>query len=584
METRARVGTFSFSPRQAWAFYRRSTDRQEVSLEMQAEKCREKAAALGLKIVREFVPAKGYASGLTIDRDAAFVQMVRLAQAGGHGVTHLLVYNVSRFGRLAVEDKIYWEQCFKRAGIQVLYAMDDFKNDGSIGDVVTKVVKHQEAHEYSMSLSRVTLAGCLRHAEKGRSCGGAAPFGYARMLVDDTGKHISVLGKGQHKADKTQRVVFVPGDATSIATVRRIFTMFERGFGIWTIVDTLNKEGLASPRDKAWSKSQVRSLLQNSTYVGRRVYNKRDYKSWRRGQSRLLKPQEDWVVVENAHPALIDLAQFDRVQARFRVHKMGAGRPYHTPYLLSAKLRCACGHKYQGLPRSHNGKLVRSYVCGGYHNKGRHICEGFSFPTQTADDFVMAEIQCRVDALSSTDIIRNVISEVLSAELDAAPANLESFGKELAQVQLQISRLIGALKAGAAVASVQEELGCLEQRKLLLQTSISEEAAKQVNLPAVNQVAQDIALSLKDVVGVLKYGKPEERKACIAGFLHEGKVNLKEPGISFEFYKLPFLQKEVAERAMATLGYTGTSVKTVAGAGSVLNGNLYELRYLSLRL
>lgn len=90
-----------------WAFYRRSTSMQEVSIEDQRAACREKAAQMGWIIVREFIPPKGYASGLTIERDPAFQEMLRAAEGGNHGVKHLVIYNVSRFGRVSPEDKIY---------------------------------------------------------------------------------------------------------------------------------------------------------------------------------------------------------------------------------------------------------------------------------------------------------------------------------------------------------------------------------------------------------------------------------------------------------------------------------------------
>ena len=50
-----------------WAFYRRSTDKQELSISDQRRECQAFAAAHGWEIVREFIPSKGYASGLTID-------------------------------------------------------------------------------------------------------------------------------------------------------------------------------------------------------------------------------------------------------------------------------------------------------------------------------------------------------------------------------------------------------------------------------------------------------------------------------------------------------------------------------------
>ena len=105
-----------------------------------------------------------------------------------NGVRHLIVYDVSRFGRLQPEDKIYWERRFKKqGGIQIVYVKDDFRNDGSIGDILTRVVKHSEAHQFSLKLSEVTLRGAKSHAALGHSAGGAAPYGFDRQEIDPSG-------------------------------------------------------------------------------------------------------------------------------------------------------------------------------------------------------------------------------------------------------------------------------------------------------------------------------------------------------------------------------------------------------------
>ncbi len=193
----------------AWAFYRRSTNLQELSLQDQKKACWDFSEKHHWQIVKEFEPLKGYASGLTIDQDPTFQEMVRLAERGGHGISKLIVYDVSRFGRLAPESKIYWEQRFKRqAGLEIHYVKDDFLNDGSIGDVISKVVKHSEAHEYSRKLSQSTLRGAKSHAELGHSAGGRAPYGFDRLLIDAQGQPVKILNPGEHKADKLQRIIW----------------------------------------------------------------------------------------------------------------------------------------------------------------------------------------------------------------------------------------------------------------------------------------------------------------------------------------------------------------------------------------
>jgi DNA invertase Pin-like site-specific DNA recombinase len=208
----------------AWAFYRRSTDKQELSIEDQRKDVRAYAQQRGWQVVREFEPQLGYGSGLTIDRDPAFLEMVRVAEHEPHGATYLVVYDVSRFGRLVTEEKIYWEQRLKKQGrIQIVYVHEDFKNDGSLGDMLLKVVKHSEAHQFSVKLSEVTLRGAKSHAALGHSAGGAAPFGYDRLEIDPAGNSVRVMNRASDwKSNKMHRVIWTPS-ATKSPVVRWIF-------------------------------------------------------------------------------------------------------------------------------------------------------------------------------------------------------------------------------------------------------------------------------------------------------------------------------------------------------------------------
>jgi DNA invertase Pin-like site-specific DNA recombinase len=322
----------------AWAFYRRSTDKQELSIDDQRQEIQAYAVLHGWNIVREFEPAKGFASGLTIDRDPAFQQMVRLAERGDHGVRYLVVYDVSRFGRLQQEDKIYWERRLKRqGGIDVVYVKDEFKNDGSISDTLLKVIKHSEAHQFSLKLSELTLRGAKSHAALGHSAGGAPPFGYDRLEIDASGRPVRIMNQSSDwKSNKLNRVIWSPSP-TGAPIVRWIFDTYEKGTGMNLLVQHLNANKIPSARNRHWSKPMIHYLLRNRAYIGERVYNKRSYKAYRRGEktSLTINPQEEWIVKDNAHEAIIGRDQFERVQSTLKSRIINLGRTFHRPYLLT---------------------------------------------------------------------------------------------------------------------------------------------------------------------------------------------------------------------------------------------------------
>src|SRR5262249_49182058 len=161
--------------------------------------------------------------------------------------------------------------------IQVVYVKDDFKNDGTIGDDITQLVKHSEAHQYSVKLSELTLRGAKSHAALGHHSGGSAPYGYDRLLIDGNGKPIQILKNGMHKAEKTQHKIIVRSETTA-PNVVEIFNRYAKGEGLKRIVNHLNSHHIPAPRKAFWNKGQIRHILQNQAYLGTRVYNRRSYK------------------------------------------------------------------------------------------------------------------------------------------------------------------------------------------------------------------------------------------------------------------------------------------------------------------
>jgi hypothetical protein len=107
--------------------------------------------------------------------------------------------------------------------------------------------------------------------------------------------------------------------------------------------------------------------------------------------------KSDWIVVRDAHPALIPRRLFQ--QARYRldcriqsIEQIGkdprlrtSGRTWagkRSRFILSGLVKCAlCGSRYQGVKRykgsiKNDGvrTLTFSYGCGGYITKGTKIC------------------------------------------------------------------------------------------------------------------------------------------------------------------------------------------------------------------
>ncbi|HEV8593947.1 MAG TPA: recombinase family protein, partial [Thermoplasmata archaeon] len=78
--------------------------------------------------------------------------------------------------------------------------------------------------------------------------------------------------------------------------VRRIFGAYAEGAALHSIAADLNAEGVASHRNRQWSKSGLRYMLRNPVYIG--------------------KIRWDESVRDDAHPPIVSAHVWEAVQAR----------------------------------------------------------------------------------------------------------------------------------------------------------------------------------------------------------------------------------------------------------------------------
>lgn len=531
-----------------WAFYRRSTNKQELSIDGQQKECRAFAAARGWEIVREFIPARGYASGMSIDRDPEFLEMARLAELGRHGVSRLITYDVSRFGRLNPEDKFGWEWHFKRHGIRVTYVRDDFKNDGSLGDGLAKFLKHSEAYEYSRKLSEVTLRGAKSHAALGHSTGGRAPYGYDRLLIDGAGNPIRILQRHEWKESKLQRIVWAPSPSQR-AIVEEMFETFSKGVGVRRIVQDLNQRKIPPPGGRFWHQGIVRYILKNRAYLGERIYNKRSYKAYRRGEKGdLFNPRTEWVTFPGAHEPIISQELFNKVQGQFKTWKMRVAGVHRRPYLLTGIGVCGrCGYKLTGRPSRNNrgyGPLI--YDCSGYARSGTSVCQSLHLPTEQLDSIVLGSVRERLREPSFRQEVEETLAIVYDEQFGSgAERRVVELEDEISRVGQEIERFVDAVRGGSFSPALAKALQDAEDRLTELRGQLKDEQAKLGARTSPQMLIQRI-LGLADDFDRLwaKCATPEGRKVFIQAFVHQ--VNIQREGARMDadcwLYKIPSIK------------------------------------------
>jgi len=221
-------------------YVRMSTDYQKYSIENQAVVIAAYAQARGLTIVRTYTD-RGE-TGLKLRNRDGLINLLNDVQSGQAGFGHILVFDVSRWGRFQdVDESAHYEFLCKQAGMKVAYCAEQFDNDGSLISSIVKNVKRVMAAEYSRELSAKVHAGQCRFASLGFRVAGNVGYALQRVLVDEKSQPRGVLKTGDRKYLLTDHVRIRPGSPDEIAVVRWIFQQFGQQKSETAIARELNR-------------------------------------------------------------------------------------------------------------------------------------------------------------------------------------------------------------------------------------------------------------------------------------------------------------------------------------------------------
>ncbi len=336
-------------PAIAVAYVRRSTDRQERSLDDQLAAIRRYATAHQLLLVRVY--SDDAISGVRTQGRRAFQSLIEAAQSPGCDFGTVLVYDVKRFGRIDIDEAGHYRWLLRQAGVRVVYVAEGFSG-GTLDDLV-RPVKQWQAREEARDLSRVTIRGMLSRIKRDQSSGfwlgGYPAYGYdlryeaadgrfrytvrylrdgSKHLLGEAGELVAALGRREpHVVTKSDRCRLVLSLRERVETVRLIYRVFvAQRRGSWQIASMLNDIAVPTARGPEWSARSsgrwhgvtVENVLRNPVYAGDLVWNRRTLaKFYQIGpEGAMERPDSDlrrtsknaaelWFRSRGAHPALI---------------------------------------------------------------------------------------------------------------------------------------------------------------------------------------------------------------------------------------------------------------------------------------
>lgn len=416
------------------------TTGESASIATQRNLLRAFAQKQGFSVFEEYID-DGW-SGTNFERPA-FQKMLRDIEEGK--INLVLTKDLSRLGRDYILTGQYTEHYFPKHHVRYIAINDSYDSLNQADDMIP--FKNVINEMYARDLSKKIRSSLAAKMAEGDFIGNFAPYGYQKSPQK---KHVLIV------------------DKETAPVVQKIFKLAAEGYAPSSIAKVLNQEGILSPlayrlsksepantfaQHTAWCASTIRKMLCNPVYLGHMAQGKHKKISFKSTHV-ISCSKEDWVIVENTHPALISSTEFHAVQ------KKTAARTYpHTgsKNLFSGLAKCSdCRHN-MSLSGKKADKSAKALVCGQYKQHGKTSCKSHFINYEDLSNIVLSEIQ-ELTTLSSNDI-----TQMTSHMQEAMPKQDFSLKKEVSHLEArtqQIDILIQTLYEDRVTKQISEDRFC----------------------------------------------------------------------------------------------------------------------------
>lgn len=321
--------------------------------------------------------------------------------------SHLVVWKIDRISRNLLDFAEMYQE-LKDLGVTFISKNEQFDTSSAIGEAMLKIILVFAELERQMTSERVT-AVMISRAENGSWNGGKVPLGYIH--------------------DKKNKSFHVHPQQAEV--VKLIFNSYERMQSSTEVAKFLNKKGITTKAGKRWNPSTVCLILRNPVFKGTMVYNKR-----RISVTGKLKPEDEWITVDNHHVAIIEPEQFDRCQALLKRNMIGSDRSTYfrgNCHVLAGLLYCDyCGSMMAaqiGKPLKSKGGITPSnYSC---YNKRHGLCENPFTSDSMIGPFILnyvANMYRIQKTFGKSTSIETLESKLLRGEAFKEVAHIETAG------------------------------------------------------------------------------------------------------------------------------------------------------------
>lgn len=284
----------------------------------------------------------GY-SGKNTDRPK-FQEMMSRIRAGEF--THILVWKIDRVSRNLRDFTEMYDE-IKKCNVTFISKNEQFDTSTAMGEAMLKIILVFAELERKLTAERV-YGIMLSRAEKGLWNGAPVPLGY----------------------DFDEELKFAVVNEEEAKIVKFIFDTYEEVRSTGEVKHRLEANGIRTKRNGQWTTKTIADIIRNPFYIGTYRYN---YRYTPHGK---IRPESEWVVVEDNHPGIISKEQYEKLNKIMdsNIHGKGSNRSKENHiHVFKGLIGCGkCNKNYIATidrPRT-DGYKPSVYRCYNYvHNK-----------------------------------------------------------------------------------------------------------------------------------------------------------------------------------------------------------------------
>jgi DNA invertase Pin-like site-specific DNA recombinase len=438
-------------------------------------------------------------TGTNFERPA-FQRMLEQIKSGQ--ISCVIVKDLSRFGRNYLEVGDYLEHLFPFLGIRFIAINDNYDSEDYAGtnvgiDIAFKNILHDY---YSRDLS-IKVRSAQRSRMKTGKYVNVPPYGYQR---DPEDKHHLIT------------------DPKTAPVVRKIFEMIIAGNSTSEVAAYLNenhvptplqakgvkrREGMLCEKPLMWSHNAVLNILGNYKYVGAMVNHTRENRKLRDKAQRPV-PQEDWIVNEGMHEAIVSHEEFHKARQSLR-----NVRKYSRKTADMTNCVYYCGHCGRRLRKTYG--LTTYLTCQTFKYIPDAECQSIRWTLPDIEQTVMEAFKVQLLFLNSMKKgkkqVKNDPGKDFIAEMARIKQQLEKCQNE--KVQLYTEYRLGKLskdgfivKKAAMTKEADELTQLMQQTRDAYEQYLAEKSEEAERQAVIDQYAGYVGMSEEELVALMYQG------------------------------------------------------------------------------